>query len=73
LQLAPVRWRIITPDNIDQVWTEIKDSGNEVVLFAITPDGYEQLSLDFAEIRNHMAQQRHIIIKYKEYYESKKL
>ncbi len=72
LQLKPVRWKLITPDNIDQVWKELESSGSEVVLFAITADGYEQLALDFADIRNHIATQRNIIIKYREYYEPKK-
>jgi hypothetical protein len=71
LQLHPVRWRIVTPDNIQQVWKEITESGNEAVLFAITDVGYEQLSVDFATIRNHMAQQRTVILKMKEYYEPK--
>lgn len=70
LDLNPVRWKIITRENIDRVWQEIENSGNEVVLFAITSDGYEQLALDFAAIRNHINQQRTIILKYKEYYET---
>lgn len=72
LNLSPVRWRIVTPENIDQVWGEIEAAGSDVVLFALTPDGYEQLAVDFAAIRNHMAIQRTIILKYKEYYEPKK-
>lgn len=72
LNLSPARWRIVTPENIDQVWRDIESSGADVVLFALTPDGYEQLALDFAAIRNHMATQRTIIIKYKEYYEPQK-
>ena len=70
LQLTPAKWRIVTPENVDQIWREIETSGNDVVLFAITADGYEQLSLDFAAIRNHINQQRTIIMKYREYYES---
>lgn len=72
LNLSPARWRIVTPENIDQVWRDIESAGADVVLFALTPDGYEQLALDFAAIRNHMATQRTIIIKYKEYYEPQK-
>ena len=70
LQLTPVRWRVITPENAEQIWREMQESGNEAVVFAITPRGYEQLSLDFAAIRNHIAQQRIVIMKYKEYYEN---
>lgn len=70
LQLTPVRWRVITPENAEQIWREMQESGNEAVMFAITPQGYEQLSLDFATIRNHIAQQRTVIMKYKDYYEN---
>lgn len=70
LQLTPVRWRVITPENAEQIWREMQESGNEAVVFAITPQGYEQLSLDFAAIRNHIAQQRTVIMKYKDYYEN---
>ena len=70
LQLTPVRWRVITPENAEQIWREMQESGNEAVVFAITPQGYEQLSLDFAAIRNHISQQRTVIMKYKDYYEN---
>lgn len=42
------------------------------MLIALTPNGYEQLSISFAEIRNLIATQRNIIIKYKDYYENVK-
>jgi hypothetical protein len=42
------------------------------VLFALTDDGYEELSIDIAQIRALIAQQRDIIIRYREYYEPKK-
>jgi len=70
LQLSPVRWKLITPDNIGQVWKDLEGSGSDVVLFAITADGYEQLAVDFALIRNHINAQRVVIMKYKEYYET---
>jgi len=41
-------------------------------LFGLTDDGYESLSVTMAELRNHIAAQRQIIIKYKEYYEPAK-
>lgn len=62
-------WIIITPDNAEEVWAKLKESGNDVVLIALTDDGYESLAVTMAEIRNYIAQQRSIIIKYKEYYE----
>ena len=38
--------------------------------FALTDNGYEKLALNFADIRNKLAEQRQIILSYKEYYES---
>jgi transposase-like protein len=60
---------VITPENATQVWTKLKERGDDQVVFAITDDGYENLALTIAELRNLIAQQRAIIIKYREYYE----
>lgn len=67
-----LNWIIVTPENAEEVWKKLKESNTDVVLFAITDDGYEQLALTMAELRNVIAQQRAIIIKYKEYYEPPK-
>jgi len=67
-----IQWIVITPENAEQVWNKLKESNSDLVLFGLTDDGYEQLSVTMAEIRNFIAQQRTIIIKYKEYYEPSK-
>jgi hypothetical protein len=66
------QWRVITPENQAQVFAELKSKNIDQVLFALTDDGYEELSVDIAQIRALIAQQRDIIVKYREYYESKK-
>lgn len=63
------QWYIITPENAEAIFAELKEKNIDVVLFALTDEGYEQLALNMAEIRNYIANQRSIIIKYKEYYE----
>jgi hypothetical protein len=70
LQLQNVEWIIITKDNAEEVFEKIKSSGGEYSLFALTDNGYEKLSLNFADIRNKLAEQRQIILSYKDYYES---
>jgi hypothetical protein len=50
----------------------LEDNKDSVVLFGLTDDGYQQLSMTIAEMRTLIATQRQIIIKYKEYYEPKK-
>jgi hypothetical protein len=66
------QWRVITPENQAQVFAELKSKNIDQVLFALTDDGYEELSVDIAQIRALIAQQRDIIVRYREYYEPKK-
>ena len=71
LELQDVDWIIITKDNADEVFEKIKNEKNgDYALFALTDNGYEKLALNFADIRNRIAEQRQIILSYKDYYES---
>jgi hypothetical protein len=69
LELGSVEWIILTKNNAAEIFEAIKAAGGEAVVFAITDEGYEQLSLNFSDIRNLIAEQRQIIVSYKEYYE----
>lgn len=71
--LAPraTRWIVITPENADKVWADLKAKNMDLVLFAVTDDGYEELAVTMTEIRGYINAQRQIIIKYQEYYEPK--
>ena len=64
---------VITPENIDRVWARMEEKGVDLVVFALTDDGYQELAMTMAEVRNHIASQRAIIVKYKEYYEPTKI
>ena len=72
LKSKPVEWILITPQNAEEVWTKLREKNADLVLFGLTDDGYEELSMTMAELRNYIAAQRQIIIKYKEYYEPEK-
>tara|TARA_B100001094_G_scaffold169602_1_gene164035 strand:- start:419 stop:775 length:357 start_codon:yes stop_codon:yes gene_type:complete len=69
LELQDVKWVIITKDNAEEVFEQLKADGNDYALFALTDKGYEQLALNIADIRTALAMQRQIIISYQEYYE----
>jgi hypothetical protein len=69
LRLKAPKWLIVTPANADAIWKDLGDKKTDLALFALTDDGYEELSTDIAEIRNLINTQRIIIQKYKEYYE----
>ena len=72
LEARDVQWVIITPENAEAVFQRLRDENIDVVLIGLTDVGYEQLSLTMAEIKNYIAQQKAIIVKYKEYYEPAK-
>jgi len=72
LQPRSPQWVLITPENADQVWARLKEQKTDLVIIGLTDDGYEELAITMIELRNFIASQRQIIIKYKEYYESEK-
>ena len=72
LKARSMDWFVVTPENIDQVWAKLKEKNVDLVVFALTDDGYQELAMTMAEVRNYIATQRAIIVKYKEYYEPNK-
>lgn len=63
-----VEWIIITPENADTKFKELQDSGKEVVVFALTEDGWKNLSLNMADLLKLVQQQNAIIAAYERYY-----
>jgi hypothetical protein len=72
LVLSGSTWIIITPENAEEIWKKLQEQKTDLVLFGLTDDGYEQLAIDIAKIRNYIQQQREITNKYRDYYEPKK-
>ena len=72
LEARDVQWIVITPENAEAVFQKLREENVDAVLIGLTDVGYEQLSLTMAEIKNYIAQQKAIIVKYKEYYEPPK-
>ena len=69
LQLQEVEWIIITKDNANEIFERIKSAGGEYALFAVEDTGYEKIQINFTDIRNKLAEQRQLLLAYKEYYE----
>ena len=66
----PVEFIIITESNVEEVWQRLRDKKVDVVLFGLTDKGYENISVNFAELKRYLLEQKQIIQKYKEYYET---
>ena len=69
LDLDEVTWIIITPENIDQIFKELEKKNLDIVLFALTDNGYENISVNMAKIKKTILQQKVVIAAYKRYYE----
>jgi hypothetical protein len=62
LRLRPVNWIIITPDNVEESFARIQSG--ELVLFALTAEGYENISLNLSDVRSMIDQQQRVIAIY---------
>ena len=72
LQLRPVEWIIITEANLEQRLEELRASGQPIAIFGITGEVYENLGLNFSDIRALVQQQQEIIVAYENYYKTNK-
>ena len=61
LNLREVRWFVVTPENVEEVFNQLQ---GEAVLFAVTTEGYESLSLNISDIRAMIEQQNAVIAVY---------
>lgn len=57
-------WVVLNKEKLQK----IMDSNKDLHYIALTPDGYEKLSLNIEEIRGYIEQQREIKSAYEEYY-----
>lgn len=64
VQFPPVDWFVITEANLEEKIAEISSKTGNVVVFAITPKGYENLALGIAELRRYVKDQQAIIAYY---------
>ena len=64
-----LEWYIINSENAEDVFSKLKENKIDPVIFGLTDEGYEALSMNYADLRKHILAQHEIIIQYKEYYE----
>jgi len=68
LRMREVSWIVINQDNVDQVFEDLKNKNIPVGVYALTGEQYENLGLNFSDIRALVQQQQAIIIAYEKYY-----
>ncbi len=62
LRMRDVKWIVITPENIEEHFAAL--GSGEVVLFAVTAQGYENLALNLSDVRANIDQYKAVIAVY---------
>lgn len=70
LNMKKVEWIVLNEDNLDAVMEKLRSEGKAFALYALTGEGYGNLSLNFSDIRALVQQQQAIIAAYEGYYEA---
>lgn len=68
LNMREVKWVVINEANVESVIETLKGSDGAFAVYALTGEGYGNLSLNFSDIRAMVQQQQAIIAAYEGYY-----
>ena len=68
-KLKSIKWMIVTRENAESVFSKLEEQKKDVVLFGLSDDDYESLSINMFTIRSHFEKQKDVTKKYREYYE----
>jgi hypothetical protein len=69
VRTRPVEWIVVTPENFDAKMAELANRGEPSAIFGLSGTGYENLSLNTADLRTLVEQQQRIILAYERYYQ----
>lgn len=68
--MRKIEWVIINQENMEEKIAQLTAGGAPLAIFALTAQGYENLGLNFSDIRALVQQQQQIILAYDNYYKA---
>lgn len=68
-QQQPIEWVVVTRENSQQKFSELENRTGSSTMFALSPQGYQNLSLNVSELRRYIEQQNAVITAMRKYYE----
>jgi regulator of protease activity HflC (stomatin/prohibitin superfamily) len=68
INMRKIDWVVINAENMEEKLAEITAGGAPLGIFVLTAQGYENLGLNFSDIRALVQQQQQIILAYENYY-----
>lgn len=69
IRTKDVDWIVITENNYQDVFQELKDKKYDAILIGLTDKDYENISVNNSEFKRYIIEQQFIISSYKQYYE----
>ena len=69
VKLDKIDWIVVSSENAEEMFARLKEEGYDPVIFGLSDEEYEDLAMNFAQIRSYIIKQNEILKKYREYYE----
>lgn len=69
VKLDKIDWIVVSSENAEEMFARLKKEGYDPVVFGLSDEEYEDLAMNFAQIRAYIIKQNEILKKYREYYE----
>ena len=66
LELYDIKWYAVTSENFEEFNQKFEAENGNLVFFAISVPSYENMSLNMADIKRYLEQQKALIIYYEE-------
>ena len=70
VNMRKIEWIILTEDNMEEELAKWTSGGKQLANIALTAKGYENLGLNFSDVRELVQQQQAIILAYENYYKA---
>lgn len=72
VKMKQVKWMVVTKENVASTFNSLEKGGKTPILFGISDDDYENLSLNMLELQNYIESNNIILLEYRKFYEAKK-
>jgi len=71
VKLDKIEWIVVSSENAEEMFARLKKEGYDPVVFGLSDEEYEDLAMNFAQIRAYIIKQNEILKQYRQYYEPK--
>ena len=66
ISMTDVNWYVVTTDNIQEFEKRFENDNSDLVFFALSVPHYQNLSVNLADIKRYIEQQKAIIVYYEQ-------